>query len=346
MSTPDQERPIAAPEAGTLPDGPLSAEPPVAHEITDAAWLDMLDSHAAEHGFHARLGARHGALYTEDDDSVLLVTFEDANHMRRTSPALPYGLKAAGKEGWSQLAIYSEGDTWFRDPEVYAFFDDLVDDGFFDLFDTVLFYGVGAGGYAACAFSVAAPFSRVLALRPHATLSPERAIWDRRYPGARRLSFHDRYGDAPALLEAAERAVILYDPQVPEDAMHATLYGAQPMHLRTPMLGARPEEILDGMGVIDGALRLLAKDRMTRRSFAHLYRRRRRSPAYLRHVLTRLERADRPFLQALWCRAGLRDADRPRLRQGLDAALSALRADGRDLPPPRFPAASSQSAAE
>ena len=40
---------------------------------------------------------------------------------------------------------------------VYGFFDQILDDGFFDEFDTIIFYGAGPCGYAATAYSVAAP---------------------------------------------------------------------------------------------------------------------------------------------------------------------------------------------
>jgi hypothetical protein len=316
------------PQAVPARDAPDSAE----------AWLDRLDAHAMEHGFHARLADRHGALYTEEDEDVLLVTFEEADQIRARSgdgtPPLPYGLRLAGREGWSQLCLYSEGRTWFRDPEVYAFFDDLVDDGFFDLFDKVVFYGAEACGYAACAYSVAAPGATVLAIRPHATLAPARAGWDRRYPDARRLDFAGRYGDAPTLLEAAEAAVLVHDPFVIEDAMHATLYGPDAMHFHTPHLGAETERHLDEMRMLEPLIRAAARGRLDAASFARLWRKRRTYPPYLRAVATLLERADRPWLEGLWCRAALHQVDRPRLRRGLEDAEAALARRGRSLPPP------------
>jgi hypothetical protein len=209
-----------------------------------------------------------------------------------------------------------------------------VDDGFFDLFDKVIFYGAGACGYAACAYSVAAPGAAVVAIRPHATLAPDRAIWDRRHRAARRLDFSGRYGDAPELLEAAEQAALVYDPFVAEDAMHATLYGPGPMHFRTPHLGPRTERELEDMGMLGPLIGAAARGRLDRATFARLYRKRRGHAAYLRHVAVALERADRPWLEGLWCRAALAHAERPRLRQGLDRAVAALSAEGRTLPPP------------
>lgn len=316
-------------EAGIVPAMPNSTDPSTATE----SWLDTLDDHAAEHGFHVRLGARHGVLYTEDDESLLLVSFENAPAIRMDDPALPYGLKVAGKEGWSQLTFYSEGTTWFRDPDVYSFVDDLVDDGFFDLFDNVFFYGVGAEGYAACAYSVAAPGARVLAVRPHATQDPRRAGWDKRFPGARRLSFDDRYGDAPALLEAADQAILVYDPMETEDAMHAALLGRNALHLRTPHLGPDPERQLDDLNALERIVRLAARGKLDAPAFARFWRRRRQSSAYQRRVLAHLRQAERPYLQALWCRAALRQAEKPRLRRGLEDSLAALDAAGKELPP-------------
>ncbi|MEM0936617.1 MAG: phosphoadenosine phosphosulfate reductase [Pseudomonadota bacterium] len=310
------------------------------------AWLETLDAHAMEHGFHARLGRRHGALYTEDDDAILLVTFEDATAIRATTPALPYGLKCAGKQGWSQLTLYSDGPTWFRDRELYAFFDDLVDDGFFDLFDTVLFYGAGAGGYAACAYSVAAPGARVLAIRPQATLDPRFTGWDRRFLGARRLSFTERYGNAAELLDAAEQAFVVYDPMVLEDAMHAALFGTRAHHLRTPYFGAQTERELEACGMLEQMLRLAVRNRLDPQTFASLYRRRHAHAAYLQRVMAVLEAARLPARQAVWCRAALRTTDCPVLRAGLARAEAALATTGRSLPPAHAPAHAPAAALE
>lgn len=298
------------------------------------AWLERLDAHAMEHGFHARLGAHHGALYTEDDPDQLLVTFESARDIREDPEVpLPLGLKLAGKHGWSHLCLYSEGTTWFRDRDVYAFFDDLVDDGFFDMFDRVLFHGAGPEGYAAAAYSVAAPGATVLVVRPQATLDPDIAGWDKRHPQARRLDFTSRYGYAPDLVAGAEDGILVYDSAVPEDAMHAALFGTAMRRLRTPHLGWQTERELSEMGVLDPMLRAAARGRLDAAEFARLYRKRRRHLSYLRNVLAMLEEADRPLLAAIWCRAVLRDFDRSRFRNALEEAEARLAAEGRRLPP-------------
>lgn len=299
-----------------------------------ADWLVNLDAHAQAHGFHALLSDSHGALYTEDDRDVLLVTFEDAHTIRtEEQAALPYGLQIAGKEGWSHLCLYSEGPTWFRDEAVYAFFDDVVDDGFFDHFDRVVFFGAGVQGYAASAFSVGAPGASVVLVRPQATQAPALASWDNRHREARRLDFTSRYGYAPTMAEAASELFVIYDPRIEEDAMHAALFGPEATHLRCPRVGQRTEFELETMGVLGPLLRAAGKGRLTPSTFAQLYRKRRAHAAYLRHVLNALETADRPILQALWCRAALREVDRPRLRRGLAEAEARLLGEGLALPP-------------
>lgn len=297
-------------------------------------WMETLDAHAEVHGFHARLSPLHGALFTEEDPSLLLVSFETAATIRASESRLPFGLSVAGREGWSQLCFYAEGETWFRDADVFAFMDDLVDDGFFDHFDNVLFYGAGAGGYAATAFSVAAPGARVLAVRPQATLDPEIAGWDDRHAQMRRADFTSRYGFGPEMIEGAEDCIVVYDPMVKLDAMHASLY-ARPntRFLRARYLGPVTEDELDAMKILVPMVRAAGKGRLDEHLFSELFRRRHRHPPYLRSVLEKLETKDRPFLAGLWCRAVLDFSGRPRFQTGLARAQEKLRKLGKVLPP-------------
>lgn len=159
------------------------------------------------------------------------------------------------RNGWSHLCILSEGGRWYRDQRLYRYFDRLADDGFFEDFDQVLFFGAGQGGYAAAAYSVAAPGSHVLAVRPVATLDPAQAGWDGRHRGDLRLCFKDRYGYAPDMLEAAAQAWIVFDPREREDAMHAALYRApNVMALRAFGQGADVVPTLDKLGILNAMI--------------------------------------------------------------------------------------------
>lgn len=300
-----------------------------------ARWRVTLDAHGAEQGAHLRLGEDHGALFTEDGET-LLVTFEMAETIRDNGQgALPYGLQIAGREGCSQLCLYSETDGFFRVPEVFDYFDGLVDEGFFDEFDRVVFYGCGPCGYAAAAFSVCAPFSTAVLLAPLATLHPPLTRWDNRYPAMRRTDFTRRYGYAPAMLEAAEAAFIVYNPANTKDAVHASLFRSPNVTpLPTRWLGNRLDADLEDMGVLEPMLRAATRGKLTPEGFARLYRSRHRFGPWLRRFVGELAATERPWLTGLAARAALARFDWPRFREAFAASSEALAKSGRSLPPP------------
>jgi hypothetical protein len=278
-------------------------------DLAPADWLSALDDLGEEHGYFQHLGPSHHALFIDAGPS-LLVTFESLEAARRNPGAAPRGLDFVTRNGWSLLAFLSDGDTWFRDPAVYGTFDRLVDDGFFEEFANVLFLGEGACGYAACAYSVAAPGARVLALRPQATLDPEVAGWDRRYLSARRRDFRSRYGFAPDMLDGASQAHVLYDPQHTPDAIHAALFRRTNVALLPcAHTGARLESLLDVMQVTAPLVDSAMTGDLDRASFARLWRARRGNPAYLRNLLRRAEQAGRPALAAKVARHGCTTRD-------------------------------------
>ncbi|MBM7069594.1 phosphoadenosine phosphosulfate reductase [Actibacterium sp. 188UL27-1] len=298
------------------------------------SWHDMLTKHGDEFGFHQILGRNHGALFTSDDET-LLVTFENAQDLRANEEnSHPMGLSVAGKQGWSHLCIYSEGDTWFRDEHVFNFFDTLVDEGFFDDFERILFFGAGSCGYAAAAFSVAAPGAQVLLIHPQATLDPRVTEWDQRFPTMRRVSFTDRYGYAPAMLDAAAGGAVVYDPYETEDAMHAALFTRDGItKLRCPLMGRDLVPDFENMGIMTTIMNAAVRNKLTPALFARHYRIRRRYPVYLKRVLVYLERQDRPFLTALYTREVLRRLQGPRFKRAQTMALRTLQARGQRLPP-------------
>ena len=99
-------------------------------DYSKSEWMDAVKQVAQNGGFYEALGSRHHAMFLEKS-STLLVSFETINGMRAlSSMAHPLGWEMVRSEGWSHLCLASEGDTWFRDAPVYAFFDRLIDDGF------------------------------------------------------------------------------------------------------------------------------------------------------------------------------------------------------------------------
>ncbi|CAN0576658.1 unnamed protein product, partial [Ectocarpus sp. 12 AP-2014] len=138
--------------------------------LDPAPWKTALAQVADAEGMFEELGPKHFATFVERDNT-LLVTFETVQGIRHLSDtAQPLGFDMVRAQDWSHLCIVSDGDTWFRDTVLYEFFDQLIDDDFFASYHRIVFYGAGPCGYAAAAFSVAAPGATVVLVQPQATL--------------------------------------------------------------------------------------------------------------------------------------------------------------------------------
>lgn len=304
-----------ADDARDLPFGADGDDMP-RHELPDlsglegAAWLQALEGLGDEHGDFARLGTQHYKLFL-DFGRTLLVTFESIGEAQQLHEARPRGIALAMQRNWSLLSFLSEGETWFRDRTIWGTIDRLTDDGFFEDFDRVLFFGIGAGGYAATAFSVAAPGARVLALRPQATLTPAIAGWDKRFPHARRIDFTSRYGYGPDMIDAADHADILVDPTVPQDMIHAALYTRSNVTVhRVTHAGLRLEGTFDKLGMTNRLIEAAMFGRLTPARFGALWRARRNHVPYLRILLRKAEATGRISFIRKICRHGMSTRDR------------------------------------
>ncbi len=262
-----------------------------------ADWLNSVEQLCDEDGYFERLGKRHYAAFVEKS-STLLVSFETLQGIPALSSlAQPFGWEMVQEHDWSNLCLISNGDTWFRDQSVYGYFDRLIDDGFFDEFEQVVFYGAGPCAYAAAAYSVASPGARVLAVQPQATLDPRVTEWDDRFTDMRRMDFTSRYGYAPDMIDAATMAYVVYDPRETLDAMHAALFTrshTQKLRLRH-MGGAIQTDLLE-MDRLGPLLLAIADGSLTELHFAKMMRARRDHPPYLRNVLAALDGAKRETL--------------------------------------------------
>ncbi len=311
----DRDTPVA------LPDAEAAATP--------ESWRARLEEIGEALGYFQPLGADHAALFV-DDGPVLLVGFDTMEGARTATPdRMPAGHALARAQGWSYLGLLADGPTWWRDHHVWGFFDRLVDDAFFEDFDRVVFYGADMGGYAAAAFSVAAPGATVLAIRPQATLDPRRAEWDNRFVAHRRLDFTSRYGFAPDMVEGAGAVFVLYDPDRAPEAMHAALFARPHVTLlRCRHMGGRPEAELARMGILDELLRRAGAGTLTAGDFHRLHRARRDHLPYLLRLLQRLAARKRHGLTARLARWALDRQDHPRLREMKETAERLHAADG------------------
>jgi hypothetical protein len=290
-------------------------------------WLDRVEELGEDSGYFEPLGPDHSAILTEGS-ATLLVTFESIPGIRsEASDALPLGMCLSKSKGWSNLCLLAHCDTWFRHRAVYEYFDRLVDDGFFEGYDRVVFYGADMCGYAAAAYSVTAPGATVIAISPQATLDPSVAEWDDRFIGMRREDFTSRYGFAPYMTEAAEHAFILYDPEVPLDAMHAALFGGSNVsRLRCRHMGDQIAKALSAMGNLEPLLEKAASGTLTKAAFFALYRARRAYPPYLRKLLASVDESGRHGLTEMLCANVIARINAPRFRKRL-TQLQAQRAE-------------------
>ena len=316
----------------------------LSEQLTDSEWLSELAEIGTSRGFFRRLGPRHNAIHLQGSDETLLVGFDTIATARAGSASgIPHTMLLAEIHGWSHLSLLAHQSTWFREAPVYSFVDRLTDDGFFESYDRVIFYGAGSCGYAAAAFSVAAPGSTVVLVSPQATLDPELASWDDRFAKMRRTDFRRRYGFAPDMIEAADRVVLFYDPVEELDAMHAALFrGPQVTKIRVRHGGAQLGRDLQEMKVISDVIAAAGQGRLNEIGIYRALRRRHDFMPYLRNLLNRVHIEERQLLVGLLCRAVTSRRNAPRFRHHLDLAERSLAEDGKTLPPQyRKPSAAS-----
>jgi hypothetical protein len=253
------------------------------------SWLALIDLIGEEEGHFHTIGARHWAMLVEDSPTMI-VSFETIDQARARPGQMPLAHHIAAAKGWSHLCIIADGPSWYRDPAVYAYFDRMVDEAFFEDFDQILFYGAGPSAHAAVAYSVCAPGAQVLAVNPVATLDPAQAIWDDRYKSARKLDFTSRYGYAPDMADGCAHLSIIFDPRNKADAMHAALFRATyATSLVTRYGGSEIEGTLSRMGILTDVVIQAAEGKLTASSFAKLWRKRRDDAGYLKNLLVDVE---------------------------------------------------------
>ncbi len=282
-------------------------------------------------GFYRELGDEHSALFF-DAGSTLLVTFENLDHIaKRSEDRLPWGHGFVTAQGWSLLGMMAHGWTWYRDEEVFDFFDELGSSGFFDRFDRVVFYGASMGAYAAATFARAVPGSVVIAISPQATLSRSIAPWETRYHRVWRRDFspQSRYSYGPDGAATAERVYLVYDPCSPLDAMHAALYqGDNILKLRCRRMGHRIASLWLRMGILKEVVVGCVDGTLTEARFYKSLRARKTSDRYERQLLDALLAMNRPDLTRRLCKAVLARRRGPRFRRALNQAEAKLKAKG------------------
>lgn len=297
-----------------------------------AAWNAELRALGAQHGFFEELGADHTALFVKSG-KTLIVTFENLDDVFGHEKRLPWGFDFVQKQGWSILGLMAHDWTWYRDDDVYAFFNRLKKQKFFDQFETVVFYGASMGGYAACAFSSACPGATVVAISPQATLDRDLCSWEKRYHKAWIRDFTSQYGYAPDMVKKASEVFIFYDPLETPDAMHAALFqGKTITKLKCRFQGHRIASGLIKMGILKPVIAACVDGSLTRPKFYTMLRARHEFRRYLRDLLLKIDDQKHPLLVAILAEHVLARGAGPVFRRKLNAANILLQKRG--LTPP------------
>ncbi len=284
----------------------MSVEP---QEEPAGEWSKVAKELAGKDGFFSDLG-EHSFLFVPRSDT-LVVTFDNLDiAMTKREDRRPWGFDFIEAQGWSMLGVMAKGWTWFRGDEVSQKFTELQDSGFFKKFKRVVFYGASMGGYAAAAYSAAAPGSTVFTISPQSTLDKTLVPWEMRYKKAWSRDFSGPFGDAAISSQAARDVHIMFDPYVGPDAAHAARYtGDNVTYWRCPLLGHRLGSSLAQMGVLQTIARKAISGELTAHEFHGLLRARHTFPRFQRELANLALDRDHPALAKQVCRYILRQRD-------------------------------------
>lgn len=305
---------------------PVAAAVSTDELVTREQWKEQLRALGRDQGFCEDIGKEHTALFVRRSDT-LIVTFENLDHVfENNETRLPWAFGFIEKKNWSILGLMAHGWTWYRDEDVFDFFDRLRDEGFFDGFKTVMFYGASMGGYAAAAFSAACPGATVFCVSPQATLDREIAPWETRYRKVWHRNFTNRYGFAPDMLASAEQVHLFFDPRESLDSMHAALFrGPNIKRYHSRFFGHRIASLWIQLGILKPLVEAAVEKRLNPMDYYKMLRARRENARYQREMLQRLIRLKRPELVVRYCEAILARRRGPKFRQALNAARAELR---------------------
>ena len=266
----------------------MTPKPP---EVTDpeGSWDKLAAELAGKDGWYRPGTNGHSFLYMPRSTDTLVVTFDNLDiAMTKREDRRPWGYSFIKDQGWSMLGVLAGGWTWYREQWVSDQFDQLQEEGFFKQFRRVVFYGASMGGYAACAFSPAAPGCDVVAISPQSTVDKSIVPWESRYKVVWERDFNGKYGDAAKVSKAANRVSILYDPYEPLDAQHAARFtGKNVQHLRAPLLGHRLGSSLNQMGILSPIILGALNGSLSSEDYYKLLRTRKTSPRYQRELFNK-----------------------------------------------------------
>lgn len=209
-------------------------------ETVEAPVIDVppeMGLEAAARAERFLIRGEHANLWFEGQGDALVVSFDNLATIDEGWPRGPWAWKRLQPMGHSVLGVQSHAKDWFRQPTAPALLRGLEERGFFRRFRRVVLTGASMGGFAALNFAPLIPEARVLAFSPQTSMNKVIAPFEARFPySVKRSNWEGMpFLDAAAAVPYVRRAVVLYDPLVPEDRAHAArLVGPNVQLLRAP----------------------------------------------------------------------------------------------------------------
>lgn len=288
----------------------------------------------------AQIGAAEGfyrddehasVLYRERGDRLAVTFCNLASFEYEPDVRLPWLSQLIEDRGWSHLGVMAQRKDWYRNAGTPRLMQVLAQEGLFGTFEQVLFTGTSMGAFGALVYSAFAPGSDILAFSPQSTLNTDIAPFETRYPWPRRkFNWTDPdYLDAVQYVGTARRAMVIYDPMVPEDKAHvARLEGGPVEPVACRFMGHQTPNALKRAGVLELSLDMAMDGGFDRRRFYSEFRKGRRGMTDWRKALARrAESEGRSTRVRAVCEATMKDMPGPWFRK----ALERLDAEAREV---------------
>ena len=185
------------------------------HEAVDR------DKHLKSHIYRGE-SLRAIKVGTWDPDGPCVVTF-DCYQVEDIDGRQGFGEAFFESRAIDAVHVMSRQNDWYQDEEIEAALDAIAAtlrcrSG------RIITYGASMGGYAALRFANRLNASSAIAIAPQFSIDPAIAPFDRRWKESQQIKFRSEI-NGPFLLP--ERAVVIYDPKMAEDARHVDLFKAQ-----------------------------------------------------------------------------------------------------------------------
>ena len=276
----------------------------------------------------------HANLWIEGAGDALVISFDNLATIDEGWPRAPWAWARLAPLGHSVLGVQSHAKDWFRQPTAPALLQGLEDRGFFRRFRRVVLTGASMGGFAALNFAPLIPEARVLAFSPQSTMNKVIAPFEERFPFAVRKSNWEAvpFLDAAAAMPYIRRAVVLYDPFVPEDRAHAArLAGPNVQFLRAPFTTHEAIRVVLKSGTFPLLIDTLLQRDEVGPEFWAAFRARRAVTKWQRALLAAAANRGRHALVVLAADGMLRlgadlpDEDKVFIRRARRAAVNALK---------------------